>query len=188
MRSLLLGALAPLLGCGASPSSTAEDNDYDGFLANEDCDDTNPWVHPGAPEEPGDGVDANCDGEDGEHPFAGTWALTFISAGFSGFEILLPDQESGELTIASDLQTDLFIHAEVDPSVAPLVLDLELNGEAVTDSSPGSFTLVAAGDWGSEEVNVGWACSSDELEMTCEGGLKMLGYSFDSVADFEAVP
>ena len=27
-----------------------------------DCDDTNPWTHPGAPEECGDGVDNNCDG------------------------------------------------------------------------------------------------------------------------------
>ena len=30
-----------------------------------DCDDRNIQVYPGAADEPGDGIDANCDGEDG---------------------------------------------------------------------------------------------------------------------------
>ena len=43
------------------------DFDGDGFaraLGGGDCDDRDPLVHPGAPDIPGDGVDADCDGED----------------------------------------------------------------------------------------------------------------------------
>ncbi|MCB9762498.1 MAG: hypothetical protein H6739_22055 [Alphaproteobacteria bacterium] len=40
------------------------DEDEDGWLATEDCDDTDPDVHPEAPEQPYDGIDQDCDGVD----------------------------------------------------------------------------------------------------------------------------
>ena len=79
--ALLLGLT--LSGCGDKDTDTAEpepsaepedmalygvpalDEDGDGYIAEEeDCDDTNPDIHPGAEETPGDGVDSNCNGED----------------------------------------------------------------------------------------------------------------------------
>jgi len=186
MRTCLCLGLLVLVGCREKSGAEPEDNDYDGFFSNEDCDDDNPWIHPGATETPGDGIDGDCDGEDGVHDFVGTWELTYLSAGFSGFEILVPDAEYGELTVGKDLQAELFMHAEVDPAIAPLTLDLELSGEAVPDPLPGSFSMVATGVWGTEDVYVGWACESVDAELACIGELKMLGYGFENVADFEA--
>lgn len=40
------------------------DADHDGHGSDVDCDDADPAVHPAAVETPGDGVDANCNGED----------------------------------------------------------------------------------------------------------------------------
>src|SRR3990167_776653 len=40
------------------------DFDEDGFQGDEECDDFDPTVYPGAPEIPYDGVDQNCDGLD----------------------------------------------------------------------------------------------------------------------------
>ena len=37
-----------------------------------DCDDTDPWVHPGAVDVPNDGLDNDCDGEAVEHTDSGT--------------------------------------------------------------------------------------------------------------------
>jgi hypothetical protein len=42
--------------------STLFDSDNDGFLTGVDCNDSNPWVYPGAFEECNNGVDNDCDG------------------------------------------------------------------------------------------------------------------------------
>jgi hypothetical protein len=47
-------------GCGGD--TTSIDNDNDGFSANVDCNDANPWAYPGAFEECNNGVDNDCDG------------------------------------------------------------------------------------------------------------------------------
>lgn len=80
VRFSCLACLAWVLwasGCAAVPcdddsagATAAEcDVDDDGFWAighacdGDDCDDSNPDVHPFAPDQPGEGVDWDCDGE-----------------------------------------------------------------------------------------------------------------------------
>ncbi len=45
------------------PLDPEKDNDGDGYLFKDDCDDTNPEVNPGAYDVPGDGVDNDCNGK-----------------------------------------------------------------------------------------------------------------------------
>jgi putative metal-binding protein len=48
---------------GGTGGMTCADADMDGVTdCDGDCDDTNPWAHPGAPEVCGDGADNDCDG------------------------------------------------------------------------------------------------------------------------------
>ncbi|MFN7151269.1 MAG: PKD domain-containing protein, partial [Microthrixaceae bacterium] len=56
---------------GATATSTVTitvsgDGDGDGFFPPADCDDSDPTIYPGAPDEAGDNIDQNCDGIDGE--------------------------------------------------------------------------------------------------------------------------
>lgn len=188
------------LGCGKSDApeggdATTDltgtentDKDYDGFMADEDCDDLDPYVHPGAAETASDGIDSDCDGSDGALPFVGDYTLTYLWAGYSGFPILVAGEESGELTVHEDLSVDLFIATTIAEEVIgfPLGIELELTGGSIPTADPSVFVVEASGTWNDEEVYVNWDCFKDADDLDCAGALKLLGYSFDNEADFEA--
>lgn len=185
-------ALALVLGGGGCASDGAAkseplDADFDGFVAADDCDDSDPYVHPGAPEQAGDGVDADCDGDDGAYAYVGTYALTYLYAGFSGFPILTEDTESGTLTVDPSLAAVLSIGTQIDEDVVgfDLPVDLELDGTTVPMPVPGEFTLQATGEWNDEEVYVNWTCETASGELACLGELKLLGYGFENEAVFD---
>ena len=61
------GARAAFVGVTLDAGRRVLDFDGDGFaraLGGGDCDDSEPTIHPGALDLPGDGIDADCDGED----------------------------------------------------------------------------------------------------------------------------
>jgi hypothetical protein len=58
--ALLMIALS--FGCSGQPNPGPKDEDFDGFDADEDCDDRNRFTYPGAPEIC-DGKDNDCDGD-----------------------------------------------------------------------------------------------------------------------------
>jgi hypothetical protein len=55
--------LQTFVDCEHGVAAAAIDADGDGFTWCDECDDTNPDVHPGAPEICGNGIDDNCNGE-----------------------------------------------------------------------------------------------------------------------------
>jgi hypothetical protein len=101
-------------------STDAMDRDHDGYtIAQGDCDDTNPMVHPGMPEICGDGLDNDCDGmADRSEDASGH--VTACSPFDAGKPVMMP--------IAPD---------SLDPTGAPLT--------TFTDGSISSALELAAG-------------------------------------------
>ena len=193
-RCSLLALLGMWAGCGASESSGSPDGpkgadwDYDGFPLSEDCDDGDPYVHPGAHETPGDGVDSDCDGADGDLPYVGAYDLAYFMAGFSGFPILVEGSESGAMEVAADLSVELWVASTISEDAVGFELPIEvaLTGQTVPLEDPRAFVMEATGEWREEEVFVSWECMPDEDSLDCFGALKLLGYGFENEARFEA--
>jgi hypothetical protein len=60
------------------------DADGDGFFSNTDCNDSNPSIHPGAVDTPGDGTDQDCSGADTPGPGGGAQGVLGSGPSSSG--------------------------------------------------------------------------------------------------------
>lgn len=181
--------LLSLVACG-----TVTDADLDGVEAELDCDDTDPFVYPGAPDDPGDGVDADCDGSDPAWPFIGSWALVSLEASYAGIPLFEPGTEQGGLVLDEAFGLTVDVSVTLDEVIAgqPFPISLSLAGWASPLDGDGRVSLWAEGEQYEELMHIDWDCQVEQGEaegsagMACEGELKALEGSLDATAWFEA--
>lgn len=175
---LLLVSLLSV-GCG-------RDADLDGFTARDDCDDTNPFIYPGAPDTPGDGVDGDC--LDGDPPllYLDDWEVETLNAGYAGLFLFEEGSEGGELQIDADYSVDLEVFGTLDPDVfgRPIPIEIVLEGAISPVPEPGALTLYAEGENFDEQMHADWDCVAEEDTLYCVGELKALDISLELDAVF----
>lgn len=170
------------------------DADFDGVPAEQDCDDEDPFVYPGAPDDPGDGLDADCDGADPPWPFLGAWTLTGLTASYAGIPLFEPGTEEGTLDLGEDLTVSVDVAVTLDEAIAgtPYPIALSLSGTASPLPGDGRVAVWAEGKEYGELMHVDWVCEigadadGERPTLACEGELKALDGSLDSAATFEA--
>lgn len=161
-----------LAACGA-------DLDHDGAAGGQDCDDADPHVYPGAADLAGDGLDADCDGEDPPLPYLGAWKLDTLTASYSGVEFLAPDAASGSLELSVE-EAALRVVTDLDPSVigAAITVDLRMRGALAPLPGPDTFALYAEGNNFDEQMHADWDCwLAPDGRLECLGELKALELS-----------
>lgn len=178
MLLLLLACQAPV------------DADYDGVTAELDCDDLDPFVYPGAPDDPADGLDADCDGVDPAWPFVGGWALDLLEASYAGIPLFEPDTEEGGMELGEDLVVQMDVGVTLDPAIAgqAFPIALSLAGAASPMDGDGVVAIWAEGEQYDEQMHIDWVCAVEEegASLACEGELKALDGSLDALALFTA--
>jgi hypothetical protein len=165
------------------------DEDFDGVEASEDCDDADPFVYPGAPDLPGDGLDADCDGKDPKHPYLGTWNIETMDVQISGIALLVEGATYGTLVVGED-EVGLDFTGTLDPSYIgySLVVPFTLDGTAEPTPDGLGMALYVEGDFLGEITHVAWDCVVPDPEaLECTGELKFFEASLDSGATFSRV-
>ena len=168
----------------------AQDADFDGFPDGEDCDDSDPFTYPGAPDDPADGADSDCDGVDPDHAFVGAWTLDSLVAVYSSFSFLVEDASTGEMDIGSEMDAQMELSSTLNPDLTdgiPYPIELALDGEASPLYGPGLAEVYLSGEALGESVELSLGCAvSDEQRLLCDGALLIYGTSLDTSATFSA--
>ncbi len=179
-RPCLVALLALASACAP------DDADYDGFGADVDCDDADPYVYPGAPDTPGDGLDTDCADGDPTPGYLGNWELQEITASYSGIQLFVEGTASGLLTVSADETATAEITATVNPDVVGSAIAITVNvaGEISRLDGPDTFLLYAEGENYDELMHVNWDCAAEGDELLCLGELKALDASLDGEAHY----
>ena len=119
---------------GGTSGSPDEDRDSDGYTADEDCNDNNSAVYPGADDSTCDGIDNDCDGWIDSDWDGDRWEDNDIEP------TLLEDIEGEEVTI-----NDAYLHLSVDADVYRFYADDGMfdwfNVEAEVIDVPGTVDI-----------------------------------------------
>jgi arylsulfatase A-like enzyme len=143
------GARAAFVGVTLDAGRRVLDFDGDGFaraLGGGDCDDGEPSVHPGALDLPGDGVDADCDGEDAPNPLPPPAQMAALPATVPAeLDILLITID----TLRADHLGSYGYPRATSPAMDWLASEGTLfeNGWAHAPSTRYSMPAIAAGRW-----------------------------------------
>jgi hypothetical protein len=165
------------------------DLDYDGAIE-DDCDPRDPLIYPGAPDAPGDGIDADCDGRDADYPFFGEWELLDFEATVYSEEAINPGSSTGSMTIARDLTVTAELVASLSESLLGLAITLDLALDGTASPIPGTrdVNLYLKGEALGEKIRVDLRCApDDENDLACAGGLKALDTNLDASAWYGAL-
>jgi arylsulfatase A-like enzyme len=183
--------VGPILALGRR----ALDFDGDGFaraLGGGDCDDRDPDVHPGALDLPGDGIDADCDGQDATDPLPPPATMVDLPATIpANLNLLLVTID----TLRADHLGCYGYGRPTSPAIDRLAAEATLfeNGWAHAPSTRYSMPAIATGRWPSAiawDESIWWPRIAPGMRTTAEAlhdagyfTAGMFSFSYFAIAD-----
>jgi choline-sulfatase len=166
-------ARAALVGPALEAGQTMLDFDGDGYaraLGGGDCDDSDPDIHPGAIDLPGDGVDADCDGQDATDALPPPATMAELPASVP------PDLNLLLVTIDTLRADHLGCYGygrATSPAIDALAAEIALfeNGWAHAPSTRYSMPAIATGRWPSAitwDESIWWPRLGPNMRTTAE--------------------